>query len=117
LPAERIAVPAETDGRSVATRRTKADPSEVAQALQRAAPALSNRQEKMSVLFAEALRHGEDAGIVGRRAAGGQALVAEICDFATDRPAAPDISDEMIDEIRADARDAAALLWKRMAEL
>src|SRR5450830_1738765 len=50
------------------------------------------------------LAHGEDAGVVGRRAAGGQALVAEICDFATDGPAAPEISDELMNEIRAEAR-------------
>jgi cytosine/adenosine deaminase-related metal-dependent hydrolase len=78
---------------------------------------VSDMREEMSVLLEEALAHGEDAGVVERRAAGGQALVAEICGFSTDRPAAPDISDEMMDEIRADARDAAALLWKRMAEL
>ena len=78
---------------------------------------VSDMREETSVLFEDALAHGEDAGVVGRRAAGGQALVAEICDFATDGPAAPEISDELMNEIRADAREAAALLWKRMAEL
>ena len=63
------------------------------------------------------LRHGEDAGVVGRRAAGGQALVAEICDFAAGRPMAPEISNELMKEIRAEAREAAAILWTRMAEL
>jgi len=78
---------------------------------------VSDMREEMSVLFEDALAHGEDAGVVGRRAAGGQALVAEICDFSTDRPAAPEISDERMNEIRAEAREAAAILWKRMAEL
>jgi cytosine/adenosine deaminase-related metal-dependent hydrolase len=78
---------------------------------------VSDMREEMSVLSEEALAHGEDAGVVERRAAGGQALVAELCGFAADRPAAPDISDEMMDGIRAEAREAAALLWKRMAEL
>ncbi len=78
---------------------------------------VSDMREEMSVLREEALAHGEDAGVVGRRAAGGQALVAELCGFTADRPAAPDISDEMMEEIRAEAREAAAILWKRMAEL
>ena len=68
-------------------------------------------------LFEEALAHGENAGVVGRRAAGGQALVAELCGFAADRPATPDISDDLMNEIRAEAREAAAILWTRMAEL
>jgi cytosine/adenosine deaminase-related metal-dependent hydrolase len=78
---------------------------------------VSDMREEMSVLLEEALAHGEDAGVVGRRAAGGQALVAELCGFTAGRAAAPAISDEMMDEIRADAREAAAILWKRMAEL
>ena len=78
---------------------------------------VSDMREEMSVLFEEALAHGEDAGVVGRRAAGGQALVAELCGFTADRPAAPETSDEMMHEIRAEAREAAAILWKRMAEL
>ena len=72
---------------------------------------------QMSVLSEEALAHGENADVVGRRAAGGQALVAALCGFSADRPAKPDVSDEMTDEIRAEAREAAAILWKRMAEL
>ena len=78
---------------------------------------VSDMREEMSVLSEEALAHGEDAGVVGRRAAGGQALVAELCGFTNDRPAAPEISDEMMNEIRAEAREAAAILWTRMAEL
>jgi cytosine/adenosine deaminase-related metal-dependent hydrolase len=78
---------------------------------------VSDMREEMSVLRDEALAHGEDAGVVERRAAGGQALVAEICDFSTDRPAAPDISDGLMNEIHTEAREAAAILWKRMAEL
>lgn len=78
---------------------------------------VSDMREEMSVLREEAKVHGEDAGFVERRAAGGEALVAETCGFSTDRPSAPDISDEMMNEIRAEAREAAALLWRRMAEL
>jgi len=78
---------------------------------------VSDMRTEVSVLVEEALAHGEDAGVAERRAAGGQALVAEIWRFSTDRPAAPDISDEMMDEIRAHAREAAAILWKRMGEL
>jgi cytosine/adenosine deaminase-related metal-dependent hydrolase len=78
---------------------------------------VSDMREEMSVLSEDALAHGEDADVVGRRAAGGQALVAELCGFTVDRPAAPKISDEMMYEIRAQAREAAAILWKRMAEL
>jgi cytosine/adenosine deaminase-related metal-dependent hydrolase len=78
---------------------------------------VSDMREEMSVLREEALAHGEDAGVVERRAAGGQTLVAEICGFSTDRPAAPAISNEVMNEIRADAREAAAILWKRMADL
>ncbi len=78
---------------------------------------VSDMREEMSVLAEEALAHGEDAGVVGRRAAGGQALVAALCGFTADRPAASEISDEMMNEIRAEAREAAADLWKRMAEL
>ena len=43
--------------------------------------------------------------------------MAEVCGFTADRPAAPEISDEMMNEIRAEAREAAVVLWKRMAEL
>ena len=32
-------------------------------------------------------------------------------------PAVPDISDELMNEIRAEAREAAAILWQRMADL
>lgn len=78
---------------------------------------VSDMREEMSVLSEDALAHGEDADVVGRRAAGGRTLVAEICGFTADRPAAPKISDEMMYEIRAQAREAAAILWKRMAEL
>jgi cytosine/adenosine deaminase-related metal-dependent hydrolase len=78
---------------------------------------VSDMREEMAVLLEEALAHGEDAVVVECRAAGGQALVAELCGFAADRPAAPEISDEMVHEIRAEAREAAAILWKRMAEL
>ena len=77
---------------------------------------VSDMREEMSVLREEALAHGEDAGVVERRSAGGLALVAER-GFGADRPAAPEISDEMMDEIRAEAREAAAVLWKRMVEL
>lgn len=78
---------------------------------------VSDLREEMSALREEALAHGEDAGVVERRAAAGQALVAEVFDFTADRPAAPEISDELLNEVRADARDAAAILWQRMAEL
>jgi cytosine/adenosine deaminase-related metal-dependent hydrolase len=78
---------------------------------------VSDMREEMSVLREEALAHGEDGGVVERRAAGGRTLVAGICDFSTDRPVAPDISDELMNEIRAEAREAAAILWKRVAEL
>ena len=78
---------------------------------------VSDMREEMSVLLEEALAHGEDAAVVERRAAGGQALVSEICDFATYHPAAPNISDELMNDIRAEAREAAAILWTRMAEL
>ncbi len=78
---------------------------------------VSDMREEMSVLLEEALAHGEDAAVVERRAAGGQALVAELCGFTADGPAAPEISDEMMNDIRAEAREAAAILWKRMAEL
>jgi cytosine/adenosine deaminase-related metal-dependent hydrolase len=78
---------------------------------------VSDMREETAVLLEEALAHGEDAGVVERRAAGGAALVAELCGFATGRPEAPAISDELMDEIRAEARDAAAILWKRMAAL
>jgi len=78
---------------------------------------VSDMREEMSVLFADALLHGEDATVVGRRAAAGQALVAAICDFSGDRPAAPEISDLLMNEIRAEAQEAAAILWTRMAEL
>jgi len=77
---------------------------------------VSDMHEEMSVLREEALAHGEDVGVVARRSAGGLALVAER-GFGAHRPAAPAIRDEMMDEIRADAREAAAILWKRMAEL
>jgi cytosine/adenosine deaminase-related metal-dependent hydrolase len=78
---------------------------------------VSDMREEMSVLREEALAHDEDAGVVGSRAAGGQALVAEICGFSTERPPAPAVSAGMLDQIRADAREAAAVLWKRMADL
>ena len=78
---------------------------------------VSDLGEEGSALLQEALAHGEDANVVERRAAGGQALVARLCGFITDCPAAPAISDQLMEEIRADARDAAAILWKRMAEL
>jgi cytosine/adenosine deaminase-related metal-dependent hydrolase len=78
---------------------------------------VSDMREEMSALREDALAHGEDAGVVGSRADGGQALVAEICGFSTERPAAPGISREMMDGIRADARESAAMLWRRMAAL
>ena len=78
---------------------------------------VSDMREEMSVLREEALAHGEDRDVVGRRAAGGPMLVAEICDLSTDGPATPDISDGLMNEIRADATEAAEILWQRMAEL
>jgi len=78
---------------------------------------VSDMREEMSVLREEALAHGEDTGVVDRRAAGGLALVAEIGGFPIDRRPAPEISDEVMGEIRAEAREAAAILWERMAEL
>src|ERR1019366_5119528 len=50
---------------------------------------VSDMREETAVLFEEALAHGEDAAVVGRRAAGGQALVAELCGFTAERPAVP----------------------------
>ena len=78
---------------------------------------MSDMREERSVLVEEARAHGEDASVAVRRAAGGQALVAELCGFTADGPAAPDISDGMMNEIRVEAREAAAILWQRMAEL
>jgi cytosine/adenosine deaminase-related metal-dependent hydrolase len=78
---------------------------------------VSDMREETSVLREEALAHDEDAGVVARRAAGGRTLVAEICGFSADGPAAPEVSDELMSEIRAEAREAAAVLWTRMAAL
>jgi cytosine/adenosine deaminase-related metal-dependent hydrolase len=77
---------------------------------------VSDMRVEMSVLAEDARTHGEEPGVVERRAEGGQALVAELFGVMADGPPAPAVSDEMMDEIRAEAREAAAILWKRMAE-
>ena len=77
----------------------------------------SDMQAEMAVLREEARLHGEDPGVAERRSAGGRALVAELCGAPGDGPAAPDISDDLMREIRAEADEAAADLWTRMANL
>jgi hypothetical protein len=78
---------------------------------------VSDMQEEISALREDARQHGEDACVVERRSAGGQVLVAEFFGVPPDLPAAREVADELLDEIRAEAREAAAILWKRVAEL
>ena len=78
---------------------------------------VSDMREEISALREDARQHGEDACVIERRSAGGQALVAELCGVPPDLPAGPDVTDEFMDEIRAEAREAAVVLWTRMAEL
>ena len=73
----------------------------------------SDMQSERAALIDEAREHGEDLGRVEARCAAGRALItARLGGAATTEPRTPD--PERLEELRDQARTAAADLWRRM---
>lgn len=77
---------------------------------------VSNMDEEAAALREEALAHGEHAGVAEVRAAAGRDLAAERLGGVPERVDVDTLRSRMPD-IRAEASEAAAALWKRMAAL
>lgn len=77
---------------------------------------VSDMAEETAALVAEAAAHGEDLSVVSRRPGAGNALAAER--FGSDALSPPPADLEALrgelEGIRANAREAAAMLWRRM---
>jgi cytosine/adenosine deaminase-related metal-dependent hydrolase len=78
---------------------------------------LSDMVEEAAALGAEAAAHGERPDVAEARAAGGAALAAEVFGAAAIAGAPPDPGtwQRQLENIRVEAAEAAAALWKRMA--
>lgn len=77
---------------------------------------VSNMSEEAAALREDASAHGESLQVAGLRLAAGRELAWELLGAAASSgvATAPDTLRDRLEEVRAEARDAAETLWKRM---
>jgi hypothetical protein len=78
---------------------------------------LADMAEERRVLLEEAQRHGEPADVAARRADAAQDLVAERFGMEFPLGSPPPAPPADLESIRAEAKEQAEHLWRRMAAL